>query len=218
MRRVTVLAVGLLLVGCTHTVGGTAEPGERVGTLDTVLLGVDQVDTIMAATGLTVVETARRMQTTTSNVSPPNCLGALHNAEDSVYRGSGWTDVRDQVLREPSDKNDDTGHWVEQTAVEFPASGPARAFVNASLSSWSRCSGKQVTLTSGADVTGWHIGDLIITGQTVNQTAMRQGGGGWGCQHGLSAVSAVVVEATACSNNIADEAVTIVDKISANVA
>jgi PknH-like extracellular domain len=212
-------AVGLFIVGCAHTVGGTAESADGGATragggLDSILLSADQINTVMGATVITVVDTSRGMQTTTKNLSRPDCLGALYNAEESVYQGSGWTDVRDQVLQEPGDHN---AHWVEQTAVEFAGSDRAQTFVNGSLAHWSHCSGKEVTMISAADVNRWNIGDLIISGRTINQTAVQQGVPAWGCQHALSAVSAIVIEATACSGNIADEAVTIVDKMSANV-
>ena len=218
-------AAGVALAGCVHTVGGTAlsasgasgpsgASGALGGGLDGVLLGADQVNAVMSATGIAVVDNSQNMQTSTENVSRPDCLGALYNAQDSVYRNSGWTDVRDQVLQGPSGNS---AHRVEQTAVEFPGSDPALAFVNASLAAWSRCSGKEVTMTAGSDVNHWKIGDLVITGRTINQTALQEDAGGWGCQHALSAVAAIVVEATACSNNIADQAVTIIDKMSAKV-
>jgi hypothetical protein len=194
--------------------GDTGAPPKLGGGLDGVLLSANEMNTIMGASHIQVVDTARNMQTTSEDLSRPDCLGALYNAEDSVYQGSGWTDVRDQVLQELKDKN---AHWVEQTAVQFPGSDRASAFVNASLRSWSHCSGKQVTLTNGADVTRWDIGDLKITGRTINQIALQQAATGWGCQHALSAVSAIVIEANACSDHIGDEAVTIVDKMSANV-
>ncbi|MBV9088850.1 MAG: sensor domain-containing protein [Mycobacteriaceae bacterium] len=210
-------AGGVLIAGCTHTVGGTAAfPGGAGlgGALDGVLLGADQINTIMAATDIAVVDTSEDMQTTTENVSRPDCLGALYNAQNSVYQDSGWTDVRDQVLLEPQDNN---AHWVEQTAVEFSGSDRAQAFVNSSLVAWSHCSGKDVTLTSGSDVDTWKVGDLIISGRTINQTGVQLGARGWGCQHAMSAVSAIVIEATACGANIADQAVTIIDKMSENV-
>jgi len=215
-------AAGVALAGCVHTVGGTAlgasgasgSSGASGGGLDGVLLGADQINAVMSATAIAVVDTSQNMQTTTENVSRPDCVGALYNAQDSVYQNSGWTDVRDQVLQEPSENN---AHRVEQTAVEFPGSDPARAFVNASLAAWSRCSGKEVTMTAGSDVNRWKIGDLVITGRTINQTALQEDAGGWGCQHALSAVAAIVVEATACGNNIADQAVTIIDEMSAKV-
>jgi hypothetical protein len=218
VRAVGCAAAAVVLAGCVHTVAGTAVSGgsgSLGGGLDGVLLGVDPVNAIMGATGITVVGTSDNMQTTTENVSRPDCLGALYTAQDSVYRNSGWTDVRDQVLAEPFGKS---AHRVEQTAVEFPGSDPAQAFVNASLAAWSRCSGKEVTMTSDADVNHWKIGDLVITGRTINQTAAQEEAGGWGCQHALSAVAAIVVEASACSNNIADQAVTIIDKMSARVS
>ena len=211
-------AAAVALAGCAHTVGGTAVSGGSGppgGGLDGVLLDVGAVNAIMAATGITVLDTSENMQTTTDNVSRPDCLGALYNAQQSVYQNSGWTGVRHQVLAEHSEKN---AHRVEQTAVEFPGSDRAQAFVNASLVAWSRCSGKEVTMTSGADVNRWKIGDLVITGRTINQTALQEGAGGWGCQHALSAVAAIVVEVSACSNNIADQAVTIIDKMSAHMS
>lgn len=211
--------VGVLISSCAQTVAGTAERATAAATagggLDGVLLSAGAVNTIMGTTQISVADRSQDMQTTTENLSRPDCLGALYNAEDSVYQGSGWTDVRNQVLAEPQDNN---AHWVEQTAVEFSGSDRAQAFVSASLSSWSRCSGKEVTMTSGSDVNRWRIGDLIISGRTINQTALQQAVRGWGCQHALSAVSATVIEATACSKNVADEAVTIVDKMSANVS
>lgn len=215
-------AVSLLLAGCAHTVGGSAQPADPAGGarnlgggLDSVLLSADEVNTIMGASDIIVVDNSGDMQTTAENLSRPDCVGALYNAQDSVYQGSGWTDVRDQVLQAPKDNNP---HRVEQTAVEFPGSDRAQGFVNTSLSRWSRCSGKEITLTSGGDVARWAIGDLKVTGRTINQITLQQAESGWGCQHALSAVSAIVIEATACSSHIGDEAVTIADKMSANVS
>lgn len=204
-------AVALLAAGCVHTLPGTAEPGPG-GSLDGILLSPDDINSVMGTTDIAVVDTSRDMQTADEDVSRPECLGALDNAEDSVYQGSGWTDVFDQVLADPSDD-----HWVEQTAVEFVGPETARAFWTASLTAWSHCSGKEVTFTSGGDVDQWNIGDLIITGQTINQTAQQQDGD-WGCQHALSAVGAVVIEVTACGEAIGDQAVTLANKMADNVS
>lgn len=206
-------AVAVAAAGCVQTVAGTAKPGPGGGGLDAILLSADEIKSVVGATDIAVVDSSRDMQSTDEDVSRPDCLGALYNAEDSVYRGSGWTDVSDQVLANPEDN-----HWVEQTAVEFVGQDPARAFLTASLIAWSHCSGKEVTLTGGGDVDRWDIGDLIISGQTINQTARQQGGSGWGCQHALSAAAAVVIEASACGTTIGDEAVAIVEKMAANVS
>ncbi len=60
------------------------------------------------------------MTDSSDKVSDPDCLGAMFGAEEAVYKGSGWTAVRDVVAREPEDDND---HWIEQTAVIYPRSG-----------------------------------------------------------------------------------------------
>ncbi|HUO36596.1 MAG TPA: sensor domain-containing protein [Mycobacterium sp.] len=218
MRRWTVAvgcgALALAAAGCVQTVGGTAQPAQTSGPgLGGILLTANDINAIMGVNDIAVVDTSRDMQSAGRHISRPECLGALYNAEDSVYQGSGWIDVFDQVLADPVDD-----HWVEQTAVRFAGQNPAQAFVATSLSAWSRCSGKEVSVTSGGDNDHWDIGDLIITGQIINQTAQQRDAGGWGCQHALSAIAAIVIEVTACATTIGDEAVGIVDKMAGKLS
>ena len=57
------------------------------------------------------------------------------------------------------------------------------------------------------------VGDDLIT-----QVTTQEGADGWACQHALSLVSNLTVEAWACGYTITDEAVQIVDAMVANAA
>src|SRR6185312_11872259 len=85
--------------------------------LDKVLLSIDEVNEVMGTTDLEVTSDIDDMTDSSDKVSDPDCLGAMFGAEEAVYKGSGWTAVRDIVAREPEDDND---HWIEQTAVIYP--------------------------------------------------------------------------------------------------
>ena len=109
------------------TVSGTAvRDSEAVPTdvprldesaLDKVLLSIDEVNDIMGTTDLEVTSEMDEMTDSSDKVSDQDCLGAMFGAEEPVYKGSGWTAVRDVVAREPDEDND---HWIEQTAVIYP--------------------------------------------------------------------------------------------------
>lgn len=220
-------ALTLVLAGCVHTTGGTAEPAVTPGPvadhsavvpqdgLEKILLSVGDVNSIMGATDMDVVESSDEMGDSTADVSDPRCVGALYNAEDSVYANSGWTDLRDEVLTEPEGDSD---HWVEQTAVKFASADRATDFFKASRKQWQECVGKTITVDDGSDQYDWRFGGLAITGTTLSQTASQSDSGDWSCQHALSAVGDDVVEVSACKTGVQDEALSIVGKLAANAA
>jgi hypothetical protein len=211
------------IAGCVHTTAGTAKPADTGGVtatlsptadLNKALLSAGEIGSIMGVSDIAVVNSAQDLQANSETVSDPNCLGALYSAEESVYQGSGWTDVRDEVLQEPVDNS---AHWVEQTAVKFPGSQLAQVFLATSLSRWSTCSGKHVTFTGPTDEHGWQIGDLNLNYGMLVQTSMQQTPDGWGCQHAMGAVSDVVIEVSACNRNIGNQAFDIAEKIAAKI-
>ena len=93
--------------------------------LKKVLLPIDEINDIMGTTDLEVTSEMDNMTDSSDKVSDPDCLGAMFGAEEPVYKGSGWTAVRDVVAREPEEDND---HWIEQTAVIYPEASNANRF------------------------------------------------------------------------------------------
>ena len=209
-------AAAMLVAGCAHTTAGVAVPahtGAAAG-LDQVLLSEADINKIMGATTMAVVDESQQMADNSGDVSDTKCLGALYNAEATVYDGAGWTDLADQVVTEPEY---DSGAWVEQTAVRFDSPQRAKDFVDKSKIAWTNCIGMAVTVDTGSDQFRWRFEGVTIDGASVGQTARQDDDTGWACRHVLRVVSDVVVEVAACGMALHGEAAEIAEKIAANV-
>lgn len=218
---------GVLLTGCVSTVGGTALRGQAAGStptsvpqlgeadLDRVLLSAGEVNGVMGATGIRVTASSQNMSDNSDGVSDVDCLGAIYGAEELVYDGSGWSAVRDEVLQEPTVDN---AHWVEQIVVLFPSADKAKQFVEASRTVWDKCGGTSIDIDNSDVHSTWKIDKANATGDILTQQSKQRNAGGWGCQHALTSVSNVVIEAWACSNSINDEAQSIASAMVTNAA
>ncbi|CAN5720872.1 sensor domain-containing protein [soil metagenome] len=215
-------AVALIASGCVQTTGGTARPADTAGPtkssrpgagLDGILLSVDDVNAIMGSKNMEIMDSANDMADHRADISDPKCLGALYNAEESVYNGTGWKDVVDQVLTEPED---DSAHWVEQTVVQFPSAASAKAFEDTSFKQWTDCIGKSVMVDDGEYEYHWQFEGISAVDGTISQTARQTDSDGWECQHAMSVVDTYVLEASTCGMSLEDEAVAIVHGLAAN--
>jgi hypothetical protein len=238
MRRVTrvgasvraclaAAAVGSVVVssGCTSTVSGVAVrdadavPADvrplRASQLDGVLLSIAQLNGIAGATQMEVVLDGDKMSDNSDAVSDPDCLGSIFGAEELVYRGSDWTAVRDQVAREPEDGNE---HWVEQSAVLYATPDRAADFVESSAAAWRDCSGFSLAVDDGTTSSIWLIEEVKTDDDVTTQLISQEDSDGWECQHAMSAVANLTVEAIACAFGINDEAVSMVRGLLANAA
>jgi hypothetical protein len=183
--------------------------------LDDLLLSVGELNGIMGSAKMKVTSELQEMTDHSEEVSDPDCLGAIYGAEAPVYDGSGWTAMRDQVVREPGEDND---HWVEQTAVLFPSAEKAQKFFDDSKSSWKKCSGSSVSVDNGGATYLWQIDNLTSEDTLITQMTAQEDANGWACQHALSVVSNVTVEAWGCGYSVKDEAATIANEMVANAA
>jgi hypothetical protein len=221
----SVIAASLLLSGCTTTVSGTAVRAQHAAPaevaplteakLDDVLLSIGELNGIMGATQMKVTSELQQMTDHSGEVSDPDCLGAIYGAEEPVYAGSGWTAMRDQVAREPGENNE---HWVEQTVVLYPSGEKAQKFFDESKSSWEKCSGFSVSVDDLSASYLWQIADVRSEDTVVTQMTAQEDANGWACQHALSVVSNVTVEAWACGYSIKDEAATMANDMVASAA
>jgi hypothetical protein len=183
--------------------------------LEDVLLSIGELNGIMGSTQMKVTSELDEMTDHSGEVSDPDCLGAIYGAEEPVYAASGWTAVRDQVAREPGEDNE---HWIEQTAVLYPSADKAQKFFDESKSSWKKCSGYSVSVDDASATYLWQIDELASEDNLITQTTAQEDADGWACQHALSVVSNVTVEAWACSYDVKDEAATIATDMVANAA
>lgn len=202
---------------------GTAVRGRPAGPLDVpllteseldgLLLSIGELNGIMGSTQMKVTSELDEMTDHADEVSDPDCLGAVYGAEEPVYAGSGWTAVRDQVAREP---NDDNEHWVEQTAVLYPAAENAQGFFDDSTATWRDCANSAIGVGDGEYM--WQLGEVENDDNLITQLTTQEGADGWACQHALSLVSNVTVEAWACGYAVSDEAAEIVTAMVDNAA
>lgn len=225
MRRVIAgLAVcstaGLLLTGCVHTTGGTAVPGARAAepsgmpALANFLLDPAEVNLVLGSHDVELVDSADEMADHSSQFTDSRCLGALYNAEEDVYRGTGWTAVADQVLTEPQDDSD---HWVEQSVVAFESHQHATDFYDKSVQVWTDCIGRDVTVDNGEIQFHWRFEGIGISDNVMSQTVRQEDGDGWACEHALGVKGSYIIEVSACGNSPDGQAVLLASRIIANV-
>jgi hypothetical protein len=214
-----VVGIVLLVTGCSTTVGGTAvgpfDPhGVRQAQLGDVLLPIDELNAAVGATDMVVSSELEEFGDHSDDVSDTDCLGAIFAGEDKVYGDTEWVAVRDQVAAEPDDDND---HWVQQTAVLYPGGEQALAFYEESRSSWQSCAGDTITISDGVSTYLWDLGDVAEADDILTQSSGQQDSEGWACQHAMSAVTNVILEAWVCGYTIEDEAAAVVTEMAANI-
>src|SRR5882757_4638118 len=208
------VAMTVLLSGCTTIVSGNAVRDKdaaplnvaplKESQLDGVMLSIGEINSILGSKDIEVVDETEQMSDNSHAVSDPDCLGVIFGAEEKVYDGSDWTAVRDQVSREPGDDKD---HWVQQTAVLYPAADDARKFFENSKSDWEQCGGFSVA-----------VDDAGAKDDLLTQVTTQEDSGGWECQHALSQVSNVTVETWACAFGIKDQAAEMAQEMIKNAA
>ncbi|MCH9707999.1 MAG: sensor domain-containing protein [Actinomycetia bacterium] len=220
-----VIAVSVLLSACVSEVEGTAIRAQGPGAdlrnvpplkeamLDDVLLTISELNSIVGSTRMEVTSDLDEMTDHSEDVSDPDCLGAIYGAEDPVYEGTDWIAVRDQVAREPDQDND---HWVEQTAVLYPAATNAQDFFDRSSATWQDCANEAVAVADGDYV--WILDEVEVGDTMITQMASQEDAGGWACQHTLSLVSNLTVEVWACGYSIFDDSVQIASAMIENAA
>lgn len=227
MSRRVAVALGLmaLVTGCAHMVSGEAvrQAGEVVADvpplsevhLADVLVDIDELNRIVGSVGMVVTSDVGVMTDHSGDVSDPGCVGAVYGAEETVYEGSDWTAVRDQVAREPGEDNQ---HWVEQTVVLYPSEDGARKFVEGARAMWEDCARAGLTVDDGVVRSLWDMASVVADGPLLTQMSVQRDAGGWGCQHAMSAVSNLVVETWACAFAPGTEAAAIAAQMVENAA
>jgi hypothetical protein len=197
--------------------GQSAQPTAPMVTperLESILLTAAQVNSIMGASTMQAGKVGQAPANASAQLSKPECNGALYPGESPTYSGSGYTKLNYLVLAEPGDHND---HFVDQDVATFPSADLARAFLKTSADQWKSCAGQVVTGSyDNGNPFRWTFGNLVGDVPKISQFDTQEDGGGWACQHVLSAVSNLVIDVRACGYQITDEASRIADEIAAN--
>ena len=203
LRCCAVLAIAsAAAAGCTTTVTSQPEPGDaarRAADLNALLLTLDDIDTAMNATGMTVDTTTSTLVDDSPYTKPAECLAVSSIGQEHVYADSNWRAVRMQSLHEPGQ---DYSHLAHQGVVEFPTEADAAAFYTKSISAWRACAPASYTYSTGAgqqDIT-WHVGQADDNAGVLIASTSQQGAA-WLCQRALTAAAAIVVDILTCSDD-----------------
>jgi len=220
------VGVGLAATGCAVTTHGSpvfaghsgalAAPPVAVEALDRSLLITAEINTVMAATGMTVHTSRQNMWDDSPGVADRNCLAVDGPAVDKIYAGRGWTAMRAQVLQEPGDAGT---HYVLQSVVAFPSVADAAAFFSTSSLSWRACSNRRFTYTRAGPDPVWTTAHVSNATGTLAISLVLDGIRHWTCQHALTVANRVAIDVQACAYNQTEPAaVAIVGQIAAKLA
>lgn len=224
MRQPTVaLAAAVLcvsVVGCASSIGNAQSPTptrtmiprplvERE--LTGLLLNADQVNEVMATSGMAITSQQAAMSDNSVTMAPLECLAIDGAAEAPVYADSGFWAERDQSLN----NGDNFTHYLKQAVVLFPTIEKAGEFFNASAERWPAC--REYTHTQSG--TKWTVGQISDVGGTLNVIASQQDAAapGWRCGRALTHRNNIIVDVNTCRADPADSAVRIAIRLADNV-
>ena len=209
------VAVPVICAGCVGAAAGTT--AREAGQLNRLLLSAGEVGAIVGASPLRVASSAEQMSDHSGAVADLGCLGTLYGAEEPVYSGSGWSAVRDEVLRDPGPGNQ---HWIEQAVVLFGSAGAAEKFFATSREQWAGCAtAPLITTGTGTRPSIWNLHRVSNAGDAlIDQDSEQQNTNGWACQHAMGVAANLVSEVFACGYSVTDEASRILDRILRNAS
>jgi hypothetical protein len=190
----------------------SAAPRVQEDHLSSILLTVDEGNTIMGSTDMQDFGGPTTLDTNLFQVSNPDCLGAAHIVQPPVYADSGYTAVKFDVLREQGQRYT---HSIEQGVTTFPAADQALSFVQASAAKWKACAGQTVTDGLNGSSLTWTYANFGGDPPKISLVMNRHNARGWACQRALSAVWNLVIDVKACDFKIGNEGVVAADKIAA---
>ncbi|OBH11598.1 hypothetical protein A9X03_26635 [Mycobacterium sp. E1715] len=222
-HALAILALSALTAGCTATVSGTVVAAPTMGhapqplppgALSGLLLSPTEIGSIMAA-HMEVVDAGDTMYT-----NQPLADGCLvwAEAQDYSYQGSGWTAVRMQKLK---DRRDNADHVAYQAVVSFPGGLAAHDFYASQVTGWANCDDRRVDLHDPGDPTAhyWTLSKARAEDGVLTITRVQEDGGGvWACQRALTASNNVVIDVSACADNVGDRGAQIAEHIAKKIS
>lgn len=185
--------------------------GEKLVSL---LLNDEQLSTVMGA-AMVSGKVSTEGTPTAGGLSKTQCLSALNAAQTLSYTDSGYTDVRWSDAR---DNPENVEHYAVQAVATFPDAARAESFVANEAAEWRLCADEVVvTVAPQQDAVNWRMAGVIGTPPKVSISATREDVK-WTCQRALRAAANVVVDVTACSQQITDQGRRLGDQIAGRVA
>ncbi len=183
--------------------------------LEAMLLSPKDIDAVMATSGMTPQALVTQMGDHRQLLPNLNCLGVWQVDEVGVYGDSGWSALRQVMMRTPNAEQWDD--LVVQSVVTYHSVEDARKFFTESADRWSKCTNHHVNITlNGTPLPKWLSGDLTKTDNRLAIPVTRGSGDQTrACQRVLSVAVNVVIDVQACTaaGSTVTQAGTIADRI-----
>jgi serine/threonine kinase PknH len=201
------------LMSCTREVSGAPAKSSAVSSVDlgTVLLDADEVDGVMGTSGSEVLDEGSAPDDTIE-ANPPECHGLIYIAGETEYASTSFTAMRWRIVGP-----ENVGGVVEMVA-QLPSVAKADEFIDGQTKSWKGCVGEVITSkdkvgssTTQDRVTAVQTRPHTVIASTLTLSSHRP------CQHVLQAVSNVILDVSACGDNVSNQAETIASKLAERV-
>jgi PknH-like extracellular domain len=214
----------VVLTGRTHESGSApaAAPQSSPATapanapsIDTLLLGPDEVDQVMGTTDmLSDAGVITKLFDSDVRYAPPECRGVLTSGALMQFGQTGYIAVREQDIENASAA-------VGEDVLQYKSPDVANNVVDSLFATWESCRGKSVIQTAAKSsnqveeivqdvVRGRHKVSALIT---IPKFSVPN----YVCQHVVEAVSIFIIDALACNSNVVNQADIIASKIADKV-
>lgn len=212
-----VVVVGAVALVTTNRSTDSAVGGEDVTAsppmpdIDTLLLGADHLDAIMATSGLTG-PVLTELQPDISTVTPEECRSLAIFASPNDFDGSGYTAVRAQRLEFES-------VYVSQAVFQYESAQASEDLADSMITAWEKCNGRAVTDTADDGHGAWEYSVQEVTAGEHTVTAIADEPSNQHiCQNRVQAASLFLVRVALCSPTNNGQAQIIADNIAAKAA
>lgn len=201
------------LVGCTRSVAGSpVKPtASRSVDLKAALLDASEINSMMDTSDLEVID-ENDAPDDTVDADPPECHGVIYISGETEYAPTDFTEMQWRLVASAS------AGTVVESLTQVPSAAKADEFIETQTKAWEGCQNEVIVATekTGGATTEYRVGSVrsrphILIAQTrVVSSELR-------CQHVLQAVKDVIVDVSACRNNVSDQAEQIADKLAGNI-
>ena len=199
------------LMSCTREVSGS--PVKFSVDLGTVLLDADEIDDVMGTSGSEVLDEGNAPDDTIE-ANPPECHGVVYIAGEIEYASTNFTAMRWRIVGA-----ENVGAVVEMVA-QLPSVAKADEFIDEQTKAWKGCADEVINTKDkgGTSTTQDRVTAVRARPHTVIASTLPLSSGmPWPCQHVLHAVSNVILDVSACGNNVSDQAEAIASKLADRV-
>jgi serine/threonine kinase PknH len=200
------------LMSCTREVSGSPVKSNAMFSVDlgTVLLDADEIDDVMDTSGSEVRDEGNAPDDTIE-ANPRECHGVVYIAGEIEYASTNFTAMRWRIVRA-----ENVG--VVEMVAQLPSVAIADEFIDEQTKAWEGCADEVITSKDKVSTSTTH--DRVTAVRARPHTVIASTltvESGWRCQHVLQAVSNVILDVSACGNNVSDQAEAIALKLADRV-